>query len=150
MRLVIQQHLIKHRDSQHHMLHSRLTSQTQTHFHNKGRVWWNAYRKPCPTALQLAISWRNQISKDVLLKYLLQSAHVLREVQSKRFYWFCSSGKAVLALCYHFQHSHCYSNVSCVMWQDTVMCLDWMAGHGLYTQFTRPFPLRGSGSDLRD
>ena len=59
--------------------------------------------------MQLA-GWRNQISNNALLNYLLQSKHAPWKLFSKCFYGCCSSGKDVLALFRCFQDCYYYSN----------------------------------------
>ena len=118
---------------------------SQTHFRKKGKGLVNYVYKPCPTGMQLA-GWRNQISNNTLLNYLLQSKHAPWKLFSKCFYGCCSSGKDVLALIRCFQDCYCYSKQWCNVSCDKILQHDWTAlysaaGQGLYTQFTRPFPL---------
>ena len=85
----------------------------QTHFPKRGKGLVNCVYKPCPTGMQLA-GWRNQISNNALLNYLLQSKHAPWKLFSKCFHGCCSSGKDV-ALFRCFQDCYCYSN-------NDVMC----------------------------
>ena len=87
---------------------------SQTHFRKRGKGLVNCVYKPCPTRMQLA-GWRNQISNNALLNYLLQSKHAPWKLFSKYFYGCCSSGKDVLALFRCFQDCYYYSN-------NDVMC----------------------------
>ena len=87
---------------------------SQTHFRKRGKGLVNCVYKPCPTGMQLA-GWRNQISNNALLNYLLQSKHAPWKLFSKCFYGCCSSGKDVLALFRCFQDCYYYSN-------NDVMC----------------------------
>ena len=87
---------------------------SQTHFRKRGKGLVNCVYKPCPTGMQLA-GWRNQISNNALLNYLLQSKHAPWKLSSKCFYGCCSSGKDVLVLFRCFQDCYCYSN-------NDVMC----------------------------
>ena len=64
--------------------------------------------------MQLA-GWRNQISNNALLNYLLQSKHAPWKLFLKCFYGCYSNGKDVLALFHCFQDCYCYSN-------NDVMC----------------------------
>ena len=86
-----------------------LVSQARPTSAKEGKGLVNCVYKPCPTGMQLA-GWHNQISNNALLNYLLRSKHAPREVKSKCFYSFCSSGKDALALFRRFQDSYCYSN----------------------------------------
>ena len=127
---------------------------SQTHFRKKGKGLVNCVYKPCPTGMQLA-GWRNQISNNALLNYLLQSKHAPWKLFSKCFYGCCSSGKDVLALFRCFQDCYYYSNND-VMCHVTKYC-NMIGPHctlrrdkACIRSSPDPSLFCGSGSGLRD
>ena len=113
-------HVLPYFDLWFHTISCSLAS--QIHFRKRGKGLVNCVYKPCPTGMQLA-GWRNQISNNALLNYLLQGKHAPWKLFSKCFYSSCSSGKYVLALFRCFQDCYCLLKQWCIMWQNTATWL---------------------------
>ena len=121
------------------MVHTSVAS--QIHFRKRGKHLANFVYKPCPTALYSAVQSRCSILSHDTLCHCLSSNSSLENSQKDlgHLSHYCRNCKNTSRIGFRERAYSATSNSLLEIWLRHPANIP--VGHGLYTQFTRPFPL---------